>query len=89
VNRREPAKVQVLSFLSFIAPIQTKPLVPFGPRPASCGKMQQPKQSQPFGVKGLQTCAHIADWVAGQSLSPTMLGVYEQSAPSGLSGSQR
>jgi len=40
-------------------------------RPPSCGNVQQPKQSQPLGVYGLQKSAQAEDCVAGQSREPT------------------
>ncbi len=36
--------------------------------PASLGKVQQPKQSQPFGVSGTHTSSQSCDWVSGQSI---------------------
>ena len=42
---------------------------PSGPMPASSGNVQQPKQSQPFGVSGLRTSHRSQSCDCGQSLS--------------------
>jgi hypothetical protein len=64
------ASVHVDSLLSSIAPIHTS-RAPTPEGPAFCS-VQHPKQSQPFGVKGMQTCAHSCSCVAGQSFVPTL-----------------
>lgn len=64
-------------------------------RPRSAGNVQQPKQSQPFGVIGRHEFKHCAGCDAGQVIPPTDEGVYGQLDPSGGkfgatdSGSQR
>src|SRR5688572_29001574 len=63
VASARPARVHVELLSSSIAPIQTS-RGPTPPGPAFCS-VQHPKQSQPFGVNGMQTSAHVCSCVGG------------------------
>jgi hypothetical protein len=52
--------------------------------PVGSGTLQQPKQSQPFGVKSRQLVRHFVSCCIGQFMKP---GSYGQSGAPGLAGS--
>ena len=52
-------------------------------RPRIAGNVQQPKQSQPLGVIGLQESRHCRGWVIGHVIPPTALLSYGHVGPSG------
>jgi hypothetical protein len=77
------ASVQVPSPAELVEPSQTNSPPAAAGRPRIAGKVQQPKQSHPFGVMGRQVLMHIAGCVLGQVIPPTKLRSYGHVGPSG------
>ena len=77
------ASVQAPSPAALVEPSHTNSPPAAAERPRIAGKVQQPKQSHPFGVMGRHELMHTAGCVLGHVIPPTALRSNGHVEPSG------